>query len=100
MNTIDRIKSPRRIAFVASESKKTELIHWLYFNRGLFAGHELVATGAQLTNILSGTLNVAVETMRDALFGGDHQLIRMMEEGELDAIIFFGDNMHPDEYHH
>jgi len=37
--------SAKRLALVAHDNKKQELLEWARFNRELLAGHELYATG-------------------------------------------------------
>ncbi len=88
----------KRIAIIAHESKKTELIEWSYYNRDLLNQHEVIATGAA-GNILEGTLNQPVVKLPSGPIGGDQQLVGMIYEGRIDIIIFLNgpSNTHPDD---
>jgi methylglyoxal synthase len=39
------IATRKRIALIAHDNKKAELIDWVYYNRGVLSRHELFATG-------------------------------------------------------
>ncbi|MEP7319928.1 MAG: methylglyoxal synthase [Panacibacter sp.] len=81
----------KRIAITSQEHKKTDLIEWSYFKRAALAKHQLIATGTT-ADIVEGTVNVPVQKISGSV-GGYKQLATMIEEGWLDAIIFFSDTM-------
>lgn len=83
-----KMKVRKRIAVVAQESFKAELINWAYFNRKVLNQHDLIATG-EMGNVLEGTTNTTVIKLASAPLGGYSQLGRMIKEGEIDIIIFF-----------
>jgi methylglyoxal synthase len=35
----------RRVALVAHDNKKRDLVDWVGYNRGTLSGHDLIATG-------------------------------------------------------
>ncbi|CAN5702500.1 hypothetical protein BH10BAC2_BH10BAC2_15320 [soil metagenome] len=82
----------KRIGITSQESKKTDLIEWSYFKKEVLANHQLVATGTT-ADIVEGTVNIPVQKILSGAVGGYTQLTTMIEEGKLDAIIFFSDNM-------
>ncbi|MEP6845670.1 MAG: methylglyoxal synthase [Panacibacter sp.] len=82
----------KRIAVTAQEHKKTELIEWSYFKRAVLAKHQLIATGTT-ADIIEGTVNKPVHKILSGNTGGYRQLADMIEEGQLDALIFFSDTM-------
>jgi len=89
MNTTTLNKT-KRIAVVANDNKKLDLINLAYFNKKVLMQHEFVATG-NAGNILEGTLNKPVKKLMSSQFGGNQQLAALMAEGELDVLIYFGD---------
>lgn len=78
----------KRIALVAADHTKADLIHWLYINRELFNGHQLLAPGAT-ADIAAGTLNQPVQKLMQTAKGGNQQLRELVSGGQLDMIIFF-----------
>ncbi|MBB1284051.1 methylglyoxal synthase [Flavisolibacter sp. BT320] len=85
-------RDPKKIALVAHDSKKSELIDWAYYNRSILSQHNLVATGTTGT-MLEEKLNVPVKKLLSGPLGGDQQLGAMIAERNLDVIIFFWDPM-------
>lgn len=83
----------KRIAISAQEHKKTELIEWSYFKRQALQQHQLIATGTT-ADILEGTVDVPVQKIQSGALGGYKQLATMIEEGKIDALIFFSDVIH------
>ena len=82
----------KRIALVAHDSKKADLVDWAYYNRSILAKHHLVATGTTGT-MLEEKLGVPVQKLLSGPLGGDQQLGAMIAERKLDVIIFFWDPM-------
>ena len=80
----------KRIAIVAHDNKRIELIEWSYNNRHLLKQHQIIATGTA-ANVLEGTLNKAISKLPAGPQGGDQQLNSLITDGGVDAIIFFWD---------
>jgi methylglyoxal synthase len=84
----------RRIAMVAHDNKKVDLLAWAEFNRGTLARHELYATGTTGT-MLEYELGLRVHRFLSGPLGGDQQIGAKIAEGELDMMIFFWDPLEP-----
>jgi methylglyoxal synthase len=84
----------KRIALVAHDNKKQDLLEWALYNRGLLAQHELFATGT--TGILlEETLLAPVVKLQSGPLGGDQQIGAKIAEGTIDFVIFFCDPLEP-----
>ena len=84
----------RRIALVAHDSKKRELLDWARFNRDLLAEHELFATGTT-GRLLEKELDLEVECFQSGPLGGDQQIGARIAEGGIDCLVFFWDPLEP-----
>ncbi len=87
----------KHIAFLANDNKNSDLIEWSYFNKHLLIPHEVIATGAA-GKILEGTLNKAVCKLLSGSLGGYQQLSKIIIQGKVDAVIFFGGWPEPHPY--
>ena len=83
-----------RIALVAHDNKKHELIEWARFNRDLLAQHELYATGTS-GHLLEQDLGLEVYKFQSGPLGGDQQIGARIAEDEIDCLIFFWDPLAP-----
>ncbi|MEM9079403.1 MAG: methylglyoxal synthase [Verrucomicrobiota bacterium] len=79
-----------KIALVAHDGKKDEMVRWGKKWRAELEKHELSATGTT-GGILERELGLAVERYRSGPLGGDLQLGAAISEGAVDALIFFWD---------
>jgi methylglyoxal synthase len=91
--TID-MGEKKKIALVAHDNKKRDLLEWAQFNRGLLARHELYATGTT-GNFLEEALGAKIIKLQSGPLGGDQQIGAKIAEGQIDFVIFFWDPLEP-----
>ena len=84
----------RRIALVAHDTKKADLIEWATFNRGTLSEHDLVATGTT-GSLLREKVGLNVKRLHSGPLGGDMQLGALICEGQIDLLVFFWDPLEP-----
>lgn len=92
--TVRLIPERKRIALVAHDNKKQDLLEWAAWNRSLLAEHELYATGTT-GKLLEEILGTAVHKFQSGPLGGDQQIGGKIAEGEIDFMIFFWDPLSP-----
>lgn len=98
------MKKKKKLAIVAHDNRKLDLMEWVEFNALKLSQHKIVCTGT--------TGKMIEETFRKCLteeqfaeldllklksgpLGGDQQLGSMIVEGLVDMMIFFWDPMQP-----
>jgi methylglyoxal synthase len=84
----------KRIALIAHDNCKSDLVDWARYNRGTLARHVLFATGTT-GSLLSDDLGLPVTTFLSGPLGGDQQVGAAVAEGRLDFVIFFWDPLAP-----
>lgn len=92
----------KRIALVAHDNCKPDMVEWVEWNREVLLRHELICTGttgklveSSLKRHLDSGTDIAVKKLKSGPFGGDQQLGAMIAEGGIDILVFFWDPMQP-----
>ena len=74
----------KRVALVAHDNKKEDLLDWARFNQGTLSRHELLGTGTT-GKLIHSRLGLEVTRLLSGPMGGDQQLGAMIAEGKLDG---------------
>ena len=80
----------KKIALVAHDNKKRDLVEWAKFNRDLLAHHKIFATGTTGA-LLENELGFPIVKLQSGPLGGDQQIGARIVDGEIDFLIFFWD---------
>ncbi len=84
----------KKIALVAHDNKKRDLVEWAKFNRDLLAHHQILATGTT-GKILEQELGLKIIRLKSGPLGGDQQIGARIVDNKVDFLIFFWDPLEP-----
>lgn len=84
----------KRIALIAHDGKKDELLVWARRWHDTLAAHQLVGTGTTAKRV-SKELGLEVEGLMSGPLGGDQQIGARITEQGLDLLVFFWDPFAP-----
>ncbi len=88
------MKHDKKIALVAHDNKKRDLLEWAKYNRDLLAHHEVYATGTTGVT-LERELGFLIHRLQSGPLGGDQQVGARIVSNEIDFLIFFWDPLEP-----
>jgi methylglyoxal synthase len=98
------MKVQKRIALVAHDNCKKDMVEWVNWNWSLLLDHQLICTGTTGRLVEEALTRQADEDrpilhplikLKSGPFGGDQQLGSMIADGGVDVLIFFWDPMQP-----
>lgn len=86
------METVKRIALVAHDQRKNDLLEWATHNSETLARHDLYATGTT-GKVIAENCNLEINRLKSGPLGGDQQLGAMIAGEALDVLIFFWDPM-------
>ncbi len=88
------MEQQKKIALVAHDRKKHDLLEWAKFNRDLLAQHQVYSTGTT-GKLLEQELDIGIIKLQSGPLGGDQQIGAKIAELDIDFLIFFWDPLEP-----
>ena len=93
-NNVVIIGAKKRIALIAHDHKKYDLLAWAKYNRDILAQHAVMATGTT-GKLIEENLGIDIIKLQSGPLGGDQQIGAKIAEGEIDFVVFFWDPLEP-----
>jgi methylglyoxal synthase len=93
-NADGQMQVAKRIALIAHDHRKDDMLDWARYNVGTLRRHELSATGTT-GRLLGEQLGLDVFRYLSGPLGGDQQIGAAIAEGRIDIVIFFWDPLEP-----
>ncbi len=84
----------KKIALVAHDNKKRDLVEWAKYNRDLLVFHSVCATGTT-GELLESELGFRIAKLQSGPLGGDQQIGAKIVDRQIDFLIFFWDPLEP-----
>ncbi len=88
------MSSRKRIALIAHDSRKDDLLEWVGYNRAVLKEHDLLATGTTGA-LIDARWKLPVTRFKSGPLGGDQQIGAKVAAGEIDVLVFFWDPLEP-----
>lgn len=84
------LRKVKKIALIAHDNKKPEIIEWAKKNKDILKDFELCGTGTTAKRISEAT-GLEVFGYFSGPLGGDQQIGALVAEGKIDFVVFFCD---------
>lgn len=90
MALLRRMNKQKKIAIVAHDKRKKDLLQWVKDNKEKLNQHFLFGTGTT-GSLIASEIGLPVATYKSGPLGGDQQIGSRIIEGDIDFLIFFWD---------
>ncbi|RJG43015.1 MULTISPECIES: methylglyoxal synthase [unclassified Mesorhizobium] len=87
--------SPYRLALIAHDEKKDDMVAFARAHADFLAGCDIVATGTTGQRVLDACPELKITRLKSGPLGGDQQIGALIAEGRIDGVIFFVDPLTP-----
>ena len=84
------IGKQKKIALIAHDGKKQEMLEWCEKNKEILQKHKLCGTGTT-ARIITDRVGIPVKGYNSGPLGGDQQIGAKIVEGQINMVIFFSD---------
>ncbi len=84
-----------RLALIAHDLKKDDMVAFAKAHEAVLARHDLVATGTTGGLVAAACPSLTIERVKSGPLGGDQQIGAMIAEGTVQTLIFFIDPLSP-----
>lgn len=84
----------KRIALIAHDRKKSDILAWVLTNEKVLSNFYLVAT-ATTGKLINLETDLDIEIVESGPQGGDIQIASQMVDGKIDLLVFFWDPLEP-----
>lgn len=84
------IGKQKKIALIAHDGKKQEMLEWCEENKEILQKHKLCGTGTT-ARMITERVGLTVKGYNSGPLGGDQQIGAKIVEGQVNMIIFFSD---------
>jgi methylglyoxal synthase len=88
------MKYRKRIALVAHDHKKKDMVKWVRKHKNKLKNHQLYATGTT-GKLLERELDIKVNKLQSGPLGGDQQIGALLADQKIDMLFFFWDPLQP-----
>ena len=94
MKTHALLPAQKRIALIAHDSRKPDLLEWVTYNLEALSKHLLFGTGTTGALLMEKT-GLTIHRFLSGPLGGDQQIGAHIAQGDIDFLIFFWDPLEP-----
>lgn len=84
----------KRIALIAHDNKKQDILEWAKYNKEILRHHDLFATGTT-GSLIAEEIGLEITKFHSGPLGGDQQVGAAITQGEINFLIFFWDPLEP-----
>lgn len=84
------IGKQKKIALIAHDGKKQEMLDWCEANKEILQKHKLCGTGTT-ARMITERVGISVKGYNSGPLGGDQQIGAKIVEGQVNMVIFFSD---------